>query len=95
MAAKRQEEKKRVEDKEEGNSSRGRKEDLRDPDVLGSKRVPKSSNDVTGECWTGPALQGISVSGRFPQKVLPYPCFIHLKYHEFPACHDIMGSTVN
>lgn len=55
MAAKRQEEKKRVEDKEEGSSSRGRKEDLRDPDMLGSKRVPKSSNDVTGECWTGPA----------------------------------------
>ncbi|NWZ73458.1 ZN598 ligase, partial [Acrocephalus arundinaceus] len=45
VAAKRQEEKKRVEDKEEGSSSRGRKEDLRDPDVLGSKRVPKSSND--------------------------------------------------
>lgn len=60
MAAKRQEEKKRVEDKEEGSSSRGRKEDFRDPDVLGSKRLPKSSNDVTGECWTGPALQGIS-----------------------------------
>ncbi|NXO65851.1 ZN598 ligase, partial [Phainopepla nitens] len=53
VAAKRQEEKKRVEDKEEGSSSRGRKEDLRDPDALGSKRVPKSSNDATGDPCSG------------------------------------------
>ena len=47
VAAKRQEEKKRVEDKEDS-SSRGKKEDLRDSEVLSSKRVPKSSNDATG-----------------------------------------------
>lgn len=47
VAAKRQEEKKRVEDKEDS-SSRGKKEDLRDSEVLSSKCVPKSSNDATG-----------------------------------------------
>ncbi|NWW87861.1 ZN598 ligase, partial [Rhynochetos jubatus] len=48
VAAKRQEEKKRVEDKEDS-SSRGRKEDLRDCEVLSSKRVPKPSNDAAVE----------------------------------------------
>lgn len=49
VAAKRQEEKKRVEDKEDS-SSRGKKEELRDSEVLSSKRVPKPSNDAAGEC---------------------------------------------
>ncbi|NWS75227.1 ZN598 ligase, partial [Crotophaga sulcirostris] len=48
VAAKRQEEKKRVDDKEDG-SSRGKKEDLRDSEVLSSKHVPKTSNDATAE----------------------------------------------
>lgn len=75
MAAKRQEEKKRVEDKEEGSSSRGRKEDLRDPDVLGSKRVPKSSNDVTGECWTGAAAAGHISVWNVPSENSALPMF--------------------
>ncbi|NXI35888.1 ZN598 ligase, partial [Galbula dea] len=49
VAAKRQEEKKRVEDKEES-SSRGRKEELRDSEVLSSKRVPKASGDAPVDC---------------------------------------------
>lgn len=48
VAAKRQEEKKRGEDKEDS-SSRGKKEDLRDSEVLSSKRVPKSSSEATGQ----------------------------------------------
>lgn len=57
VAAKRQEEKKRVEDKEDS-SSRGKKEDLRDSEVLCSKRVPKSSNDAIGEWWACSAAAG-------------------------------------
>ncbi|XP_074866375.1 E3 ubiquitin-protein ligase ZNF598 [Carettochelys insculpta] len=45
VAAKRQEEKKQVEDKEDG--SRGKKEESKDPDVSNTKRVPKLSNEAT------------------------------------------------
>lgn len=79
MAAKRQEEKKRVEDKEEGSSSRGRKEDLRDPDVLGSKRVPKSSNDVTGECCAGPAAAGYFSVRKVPSESSALAIFCSFK----------------
>ncbi|NXC98667.1 ZN598 ligase, partial [Certhia familiaris] len=88
VAAKRQEEKKRVEDKEEGSSSRGRKEDLRDPDVLGSKRVPKSSNDVTGECWTGSAAAGYLNVWKVPSETAANGV---LSQDDFPAIGSAAG----
>ncbi|KAM9222841.1 E3 ubiquitin-protein ligase ZNF598 [Leptosomus discolor] len=58
VAAKRQEEKKRVEDKEDSSSSsRGKKEDLRDSEVLSSKRVPKPSNDAPEAAANGALSQ--------------------------------------
>uniref|UniRef100_A0A8D2M8G4 Zinc finger protein 598, E3 ubiquitin ligase n=1 Tax=Zonotrichia albicollis TaxID=44394 RepID=A0A8D2M8G4_ZONAL len=103
VAAKRQEEKKRVEDKEEGSSSRGRKEDLRDPDVLGSKRVPKSSNDVTGECWTGPlwvcAVPWGSAASVTPTLSLPHssaqPALVKLKEEDFPSLSSSAAPTIS
>ncbi|XP_064009560.1 E3 ubiquitin-protein ligase ZNF598 isoform X1 [Pogoniulus pusillus] len=56
VAAKRQEEKKRVEDKEDS-SSRGKKEELRDSEVLSSKRVPKPSNDAAEAAANGALSQ--------------------------------------
>ncbi|NWU93019.1 ZN598 ligase, partial [Upupa epops] len=49
VAAKRQEEKKRVEDREESGGSRGRKDDPRDCELLGNKRVPKASSEAPAE----------------------------------------------
>ncbi|NXD31798.1 ZN598 ligase, partial [Spelaeornis formosus] len=99
VAAKRQEEKKRAEDKEEG--SRGRKEDLRDPDVLGSKRMPKSSGDVTGECRTVVGLccpRACVASVTAAAVSLPRSCaqaaVVKLKEEDFPSLSSGAGPSV-
>ncbi|KAF2985791.1 hypothetical protein EK904_014956 [Melospiza melodia maxima] len=98
VAAKRQEEKKRVEDKEEGSSSRGRKEDLRDPDVLSSKRVPKSSNDVTEAAANGvlsqedfPAIG--SAAGPLPGSA--QPALVKLKDEDFPSLSSSAAPSIS
>uniref|UniRef100_A0A8D2QB40 Zinc finger protein 598, E3 ubiquitin ligase n=1 Tax=Zonotrichia albicollis TaxID=44394 RepID=A0A8D2QB40_ZONAL len=94
VAAKRQEEKKRVEDKEEGSSSRGRKEDLRDPDVLGSKRVPKGS----GELWVCAVPWG-SAASVTPTLSLPHssaqPALVKLKEEDFPSLSSSAAPTIS
>ncbi|KAI1233625.1 hypothetical protein IHE44_0004062 [Lamprotornis superbus] len=96
VAAKRQEEKKRVEDKEEG--SRGRKEDLRDPDVLGSKRVPKSSNDVTEAAANGVLSQDdfpAIGSAAGPLQGPAQPALVKLKEEDFPSLSSSAAPTIS
>ncbi|NXN77955.1 ZN598 ligase, partial [Bombycilla garrulus] len=111
VAAKRQEEKKRVEDKEEGSSSRGRKEDLRDPDVLGSKRVPKSSNDVTENhvfALSVPVPKEAAANGVLSQDDFPaigsaagplqgsaQPALVKLKEEDFPSLSSSAAPTIS
>ncbi|KFV61360.1 Zinc finger protein 598, partial [Dryobates pubescens] len=95
VAARRQEEKKRAEDKEDS-SSRGRKEELRDPEVLGSKRVPKSSNDAA-------AANGALSQDDFPAigaavGALPgpaQPSAVKLKEEDFPSLSPAAPSTLS
>ncbi|RLV89590.1 hypothetical protein DV515_00014793 [Chloebia gouldiae] len=98
VAAKRQEEKKRVEDREEGSSSRGRKEDLRDPDVLGSKRVPKSSNDVTEAAANGALSQDdfpAIGSAAGPLQGSAQPALVKLKEEDFPSLSSSAAPTIS
>ncbi|KAM9014733.1 E3 ubiquitin-protein ligase ZNF598 isoform 1-T1 [Ara ararauna] len=97
VAAKRQEEKKRVEDKEDG-SSRGRKEDMRDSEVLSSKRVPKSSNDATEAAANGalsrddfPAIG--SAAG--PLQGSSQPAEVKLKEEDFPSLSSSAAPTIS
>ncbi|KFP99152.1 Zinc finger protein 598, partial [Haliaeetus albicilla] len=92
VAAKRQEEKKRVEDKEDS-SSRGKKEDLRDSEVLSSKCVPKSSNDATEAAANGALSQD-----DFPAKPLQGSAqlaAVKLKEEDFPSLSSSTAPTIS
>ncbi|XP_068002583.1 E3 ubiquitin-protein ligase ZNF598-like isoform X1 [Melanerpes formicivorus] len=97
VAARRQEEKQRAEDKEDS-SSRGRKEELRDPEVLGSKRVPKSSNDAAEAAANGALSQedfpaiGAAV-GALPGPA--QPSAVKLKEEDFPSLSPAAPSTLS
>ncbi|KFQ77401.1 Zinc finger protein 598, partial [Phoenicopterus ruber ruber] len=97
VAAKRQEEKKRVEDKEDS-SSRGKKEDLRDSEVLGSKRVPKSSNDATEAAANGALSQddfpaiGSEVGHLQGSAQL---AAVNLKEEDFPSLSSSAAPTIS
>ncbi|KFO88084.1 Zinc finger protein 598, partial [Buceros rhinoceros silvestris] len=97
VAAKRQEEKKRVEDRED-NSGRGRKEDLRDCEALSSKRVPKPSNDAAVFALFAGAPKEASANGALSQDDFPaigsaaaplqgsvQPATVKLKEEDFPS----------
>ncbi|XP_009327676.1 PREDICTED: zinc finger protein 598 [Pygoscelis adeliae] len=88
VAAKRQEEKKRVEDKDDS-SSRGKKEDLRDSEVLSSKRVPKSSNDATEAAANG-ALSQDDFSHSPAQLAA-----VKLKEEDFPSLSSSAAPTIS
>ncbi|XP_030901266.2 E3 ubiquitin-protein ligase ZNF598 isoform X1 [Melopsittacus undulatus] len=97
VAAKRQEERKRVEDKEDS-SSRGRKEDVRDSEVLSSKRVPKSSIDATEAAANGalsrddfPAIG--SAAG--PLQGSSQPAVVKLKEEDFPSLSSSAAPTIS
>ncbi|KFZ66475.1 Zinc finger protein 598, partial [Antrostomus carolinensis] len=97
VAAKRQEEKKRVEDKED-NSSRGKKEDLRDSEVLGSKRVPKSSADATEAAANGALSQDDfpaigSAAGALPGSA--QQAAVKLKEEDFPSLSSSAAPTIS
>ncbi|NXG74380.1 ZN598 ligase, partial [Baryphthengus martii] len=101
VAAKRQEEKKRVEDKEDG-GSRGKKEDLRDSEALSLKRVPKSSGDAAGECWTrGAAAGSWGGSGDRPgnrgnrHPFAAQPAAVKLKEEDFPSLSSSAAPTIS
>ncbi|KFQ99941.1 Zinc finger protein 598, partial [Nipponia nippon] len=94
VAAKRQEEKKHIEDKEDS-SSRGKKEDLRDSEVLSSKRVPKSSNDATEAAANGALSQD-----DFPAIVGPLQgsaqlAAVKLKEEDFPSLSSSAAPTIS
>ncbi|KFP17367.1 Zinc finger protein 598, partial [Egretta garzetta] len=91
VAAKRQEEKKRVEDKEDS-SSRGKKEDLRDSEVLSSKRVPKSSNDATEAAANGALSQD-----DFPAigSASAQLAAVKLKEEDFPSLSSSAAPTIS
>ncbi|XP_065501152.1 E3 ubiquitin-protein ligase ZNF598 isoform X1 [Caloenas nicobarica] len=96
VAAKRQEEKKRVEDKEDS-SSRGKKEDLRDSEVLCSKRVPKASNDATEAAANGALSQddfpaiGLAAGPLQGSAQLA----VKLKEDDFPSLSSSVAPTVS
>ncbi|NXL65719.1 ZN598 ligase, partial [Chordeiles acutipennis] len=97
VAAKRQEEKKRVEDKED-NSSRGKKEDLRDSEVLGSKRVPKSSADAAEAAANGALSQDDfpaigSAAGPLPGSA--QQAAVKLKEEDFPSLSSSAAPTIS
>ncbi|XP_009069245.1 PREDICTED: zinc finger protein 598, partial [Acanthisitta chloris] len=98
VAAKRQEEKKRVEDREDGSSSsRGKKEDLRDPDVLNSKRVPKPPSDAT-EAAANSALSQDDFpaigSAAGPLQGSAQPALVKLKEEDFPSLSSSAAPTI-
>ncbi|XP_051487687.1 E3 ubiquitin-protein ligase ZNF598 isoform X2 [Apus apus] len=96
VAAKRQEERKRVEDKEDS-SSRGRKEDLRDSEVLSSKRVPKPSSEVTA------AANGVLSQDDFPAigsaagplQGSAQLAAVKLKEEDFPSLSSSAAPTIS
>ncbi|XP_008938468.1 PREDICTED: zinc finger protein 598, partial [Merops nubicus] len=95
VAAKRQEEKKRAEDKEE---SRGRKEDLRDPDPLGSKRVPKASGGAVEAAANGALSQDDfpaigSVVG--PPQGSAQLAAVKLKEEDFPSLSSSAAPAIS
>ncbi|XP_054698573.1 E3 ubiquitin-protein ligase ZNF598 isoform X3 [Grus americana] len=97
VAAKRQEEKKRVEDKEDG-SSRGKKEDLRDSEVLSSKRVPKSSNDATEAAANGALSQDdfpAIGSAAGPLQGSAQLAVVKLKEEDFPSLSSSAAPTIS
>ncbi|XP_010189466.1 PREDICTED: zinc finger protein 598, partial [Mesitornis unicolor] len=97
VAAKRQEEKKRVEDKEDS-SSRGKKEDLRDPEVLSSKRVPKSSNDAAEAAANGALSQDdfpAICSAAGPLQGSAQPAAVKLKEEDFPSLSSSAAPTIS
>ncbi|KFU83857.1 Zinc finger protein 598, partial [Chaetura pelagica] len=101
VAAKRQEERKRVEDKEDS-SSRGRKEDLRDSEVLSSKRVPKPSSEVTARHGVDPAGWGCSpLAALLSWGVLFLPhssaqlAAVKLKEEDFPSLSSSAAPTIS
>ncbi|NWX24182.1 ZN598 ligase, partial [Aegotheles bennettii] len=97
VAAKRQEEKKRVEDKEDS-GSRGKKEDLRDSDVLSSKRVPKPLNDATEAAPNGasshddfPAISSAVGPLQGSAQLAP----VKLKEDDFPSLSSSAAPTIS
>ncbi|XP_054246866.1 E3 ubiquitin-protein ligase ZNF598 [Indicator indicator] len=97
VAAKRQEENKHVEEKEDS-SSRGRKEELRDPEVLSSKRVPKSSNDAAEAAANGalsqddfPAIGSAVGALQGPAQLSA----VKLKEEDFPSLSPAAPSTIS
>ncbi|KFQ49915.1 Zinc finger protein 598, partial [Pelecanus crispus] len=97
VAAKRQEEKKRVEDKEDS-SSRGKKEDLRDSEVLGSKRVPKSSTDATEAAANGALSQDdfpAIGSAAGPLQGSAQLAAVKLKEEDFPSLSSSAAPTIS
>uniref|UniRef100_A0A8C0IIL2 Zinc finger protein 598, E3 ubiquitin ligase n=1 Tax=Bubo bubo TaxID=30461 RepID=A0A8C0IIL2_BUBBB len=97
VAAKRQEEKKRVEDKEES-SSRGKKEDLRDSEGLGSKRVPKSSGDATEAAANGALSQDdfpAIGSAAGPLQGSAQLAAVKLKEEDFPSLSSSAAPTIS
>ncbi|XP_009703127.1 PREDICTED: zinc finger protein 598, partial [Cariama cristata] len=97
VAAKRQEEKKRVEDKEDS-SSRGKKEDLRDSEVLSSKRMPKSSNDATEAAANGALSQDDFPAIGSTRGVLRYSAqlaAVKLKEEDFPSLSSSAAPTIS
>ncbi|KFP44823.1 Zinc finger protein 598, partial [Chlamydotis macqueenii] len=97
VAAKRQEEKKRVEDKEDS-SSRGKKEDLRDSEVLSSKRVPKSSSDATEAAANGALSQDYFpaiASAAGPLQGSAPLAAVKLKEEDFPSLSSSAAPTIS
>ncbi|XP_075624307.1 E3 ubiquitin-protein ligase ZNF598 isoform X4 [Balearica regulorum gibbericeps] len=97
VAAKRQEEKKRVEDKDDG-SSRGKKEDLRDSEVLSSKRVPKSSSDGTEAAANGALSQDdfpAIGSAAGPLQGSAQLAVVKLKEEDFPSLSSSAAPTIS
>ncbi|KFZ57827.1 Zinc finger protein 598, partial [Podiceps cristatus] len=95
VAAKRQEEKKRVEDKED---SRGKKEDSRDAEVLGSKRVQKSSNDATEAAANGALSQDdfpAIGSAAGPLQGSAQLAAVKLKEEDFPSLSSSAAPTIS
>ncbi|XP_032618665.1 E3 ubiquitin-protein ligase ZNF598 isoform X2 [Chelonoidis abingdonii] len=98
VAAKRQEEKKQVEDKEY--SSRGKKEELRDPDVSNTKRVPKPSNEATvpKEAAANGALSQDDFpaigSAAGPLQCSAQPASVKLKEEDFPSLSSSAAPTI-
>ncbi|XP_050823223.1 E3 ubiquitin-protein ligase ZNF598 isoform X2 [Gopherus flavomarginatus] len=98
VAAKRQEEKKQVEDKED--SSRGKKEELRDPDVSNTKRVPKPSNEATvpKEAAANGALSQDDFpaigSAAGPLQCSAQPASVKLKEEDFPSLSSSAAPTI-
>uniref|UniRef100_A0A8C8SB77 Zinc finger protein 598 n=1 Tax=Pelusios castaneus TaxID=367368 RepID=A0A8C8SB77_9SAUR len=96
VAAKRQEEKKQVEDKEEG--SRGKREELRDPEVPSTKRMAKPSSEAT-------APKEASANGALSQDNFPaigsgaghrsaQPPAVKLKEEDFPSLSSLAAPTI-
>ncbi|EMP36907.1 hypothetical protein UY3_05887 [Chelonia mydas] len=98
VAAKRQEEKKQVEDKEDG--SRGKKEELRDPEVSNTKRVPKPSNEATvpKEAAANGALSQDDFpaigSAAGPLQRSAQPASVKLKEEDFPSLSSSAAPTI-
>ncbi|XP_038274648.1 E3 ubiquitin-protein ligase ZNF598 isoform X2 [Dermochelys coriacea] len=98
VAAKRQEEKKQVEDKEDG--SRGKKEELRDPEVSNTKRVPKPSNEasVPKEAAANGALSQDDFpaigSAAGPLQRSAQPASVKLKEEDFPSLSSSAAPTI-
>ncbi|XP_030432574.1 E3 ubiquitin-protein ligase ZNF598 isoform X2 [Gopherus evgoodei] len=98
VAAKRQEEKKQVEDKED--SSRGKKEELKDPDVSNTKRVPKPSNEATvpKEAAANGALSQDDFpaigSAAGPLQCSAQPASVKLKEEDFPSLSSSAAPTI-
>ncbi|XP_030901267.2 E3 ubiquitin-protein ligase ZNF598 isoform X2 [Melopsittacus undulatus] len=96
VAAKRQEERKRVEDKEDS-SSRGRKEDVRDSEVLSSKRVPKSSIDATAAANGALSRDDFPAIGSAagPLQGSSQPAVVKLKEEDFPSLSSSAAPTIS
>ncbi|XP_053936579.1 E3 ubiquitin-protein ligase ZNF598 isoform X2 [Cuculus canorus] len=93
VAAKRQEEKKRVDDKEDS-SSRGKKEDLRDLEVLSSKRAPKSSNDATAAANNALCQDDFPAIG-LAAGPLQGSAAVKLKEEDFPSLSSSAVPTIS
>ncbi|XP_059572473.1 E3 ubiquitin-protein ligase ZNF598 isoform X1 [Alligator mississippiensis] len=101
IAAKRQEEKKRVEDKED--SSRGKKEELRDAETSNAKRVPKPSSEATvpkEAAANGPLSQDNfpaigSAVGSLQGCSAAQPVSVKLKEEDFPSLSSSAAPTVS
>ncbi|KFQ78337.1 Zinc finger protein 598, partial [Phaethon lepturus] len=94
VAAKRQEEKKWVEDKDDS-SSRGKKEDLRDSEVLSSKRVPKSSNDATGAANGALSQDDFPAIAAGPLQGSAQLAAVKLKEEDFPSLSSSAAPTIS